>query len=128
MGIPVSLEDFAGVKVAPAEKSEVKPKSKEKELTKSEYIKDVIIPVLEMITLICFLIMIVLFLILCVIGNIGTPTETVKGFVLFIDNHWKGSLFIAGVLLYRPILLKIEQLKILSLEKLKMEFLIKGKK
>lgn len=122
MPIPISLNDFANVSLN-TNQTPQEPKNRQKKITKLDFLKENVIPFLEIAVLCSFLIMVIVFSVLCVIGNIEKPTESVKGFIAFINNNWKGSLFVVLVLLYRPIILKIEQLKKIDLDKKILEFL-----
>ena len=109
MEIP-NFSSFSGIKGNSTPQKVIPDKAKDDHPRVNWFKNNVIVP-LELAVVTIFLLSVILYTVLCVIGNIMTPTITVMDFIEHADKHWKGSLFILFVLLYRPVLLKLENLK-----------------
>lgn len=80
-----------------------------------DLLKNLILPFLELLATSCLLTSIPFFIYECIIEHDLYYQCLVHSVIKDINEHWIGVTFIAAIILYRPILLKIESLVELSI-------------
>ena len=123
----ISFNLFCNI-TPPQETKEVTPQKINDEHPAANWYKDHIIVILELCVLTVFLMVVLIFTVGCVIENIKTPTITVMDFIRHIHENWKGAFFVLFILLYRPFMMKFEQLKKIAFDKKVFIEFLKGKK